>query len=235
MVTCSHVVRQQGATLRVNTTSGGTETLTIPAGDWTHHPDNDDVAAAPIALSAHSDWSVRALEWMAVVGPQDLHRQRMRELNIGVGDEVAMLGRFAFHGGQQRNQPLARFGNIAMMPGERVWDGRGLAVDAYLVEMRSLAGFSGSPVFVLIGAGSYRGDGHGMMPFHQESIGLLGIDTGHKQDARPVLDKASGRPVTPSSEVRLNTGVAIVAPVSKLAELLEHASESPGRAAGAAP
>ncbi len=99
----------------------------------------------------------------------------LNELNAGVGDEVVMIGRFVAHDGRVRNAALARFGNIAMMPGEPVTDGRGMKVEAFLVEMRSLSGFSGSPAFIYMGPGTYRGDGR-MMPFYSETIGLIGID-----------------------------------------------------------
>src|SRR5438445_660680 len=90
-----------------------------------------------------------------------------------VGGTGFLLGWFISHSSKQTNQPLARFGNIAMMPGEKVVDGRGLRVEAYLVEMRSLSGYSGSPVFVYLAPGSYRGEGKGMMPFYQEAIGMI--------------------------------------------------------------
>jgi hypothetical protein len=141
----------------------------------------------------------------------------MTELNVGVGDEVFMLGRFISQDGTQLQAPLARFGNVAMMPGPLVEDGRRLKVEAFLVEMRSLSGFSGSPVFIYIGSGTYRGNGT-MMPFYSETIGLIGIDTGHKT----TVAKVYGGPAENQTElkVRLNTGVAVVAPVWKIEELL---------------
>ncbi len=86
-------------------------------------------------------------------------------------------------------------------------------VDAYLVEMRSLPGFSGSPVFLHIGPASYRGDGT-MTPFYEDDYTLLGIDTGHKLLPSQVRDKTTGRPADVPWRVLQNTGVAIVAPDS---------------------
>jgi hypothetical protein len=213
-----HVVRNGCSTLRINKKDGLVATKELPASAWVDHPDGDDVAAAPI--STPKTWEVRALSW-ADFGPTP---ERLEELNVGIGDDVLMLGRFVGHAGRQRNQPLARFGNIAMMPGERVKDGRGLFVDAYLVEMRSMPGFSGSPVFIVIGAGSYRGTYGGekkMMPFYSETIGLLGIDTGHKPLTHPVLDRDSRTPSSPEQVVQQNSGVAIVAPYYKIRDVLE--------------
>lgn len=69
---------------------------------------------------------------------------------IGPGDDVARLGRFITHDGRQRNKPLARFGNIAMMHdnAEPIEIAPGRHQVGLLVECRSLSAFSGSPVFV---------------------------------------------------------------------------------------
>ena len=186
------------------------------------HSEGDDVAVAMIDFEIPMDWRATALSWTDVAPTA----KRMEELNIGIGDDVLMLGRFAAHTGRQQNEPLARFGNIAMMPGERVKDGRGLMVEAYLVEMRSMPGFSGSPVFVVIGAGSYRGvygaDKQAkMMPFYSETIGLLGIDTGHKPLTQSVLDPITRDPVQPVRVVEQNSAVAIVSPYYKIEEVLD--------------
>jgi hypothetical protein len=215
VITNRHVVHGGGRFLRLNMTAGGTDVLEIPLSSWVDHPDGDDISVAAIQ-AADPGWMITALEWsdLAITQP------RMDELNMGVGDEVFMLGRFISHSGVQQNQPLARFGNIAMMPGDRVLDGRGLRVEAFLVEMRSLAGFSGSPVFVYIAPGSYRGDA-GMMPFYSENIGLMGIDTGHKYLTSSVIDETTGEPVDDNWKVQQNTGIAVVAPVWNIREVLD--------------
>src|SRR5260370_20532817 len=64
---------------------------------------------------------------------------------IGIGDEVVIPGLFLSHLGTLQNQPIARTGNGAAMRGGPVPTSRG-PMDAYLVEMRSVGGISGSPV-----------------------------------------------------------------------------------------
>ncbi len=214
-----HVVGSGCTTLRINTKDGGVEALEVSG--WVDHPDADDVSVAPIFLEEPSEWAVEPLSWEDFCPTPE----RFEELNVGVGDEVLMLGRFSGHSGRQQNQPLARFGDLAMMDGEKVRDGRGMLVDAYLVEMRSLPGFSGSPVFLTIGAGSYPGiygtdQQPKMMPFNSETIGLLGIDTGHKDIVTPVRDKA-GKEAKPALMIQQNSGVAIVAPYYKIKDILE--------------
>ncbi len=195
-------------------TKAGFGLLRFPKAAWVHHPDGDDVAAA--AVDIPDDWQVTALEWESY-GPTPA---RMKELNVGIGDETVMVGRFIGHEGQASNQPVARFGNIALMPGERIIDARGIRVEAYLIEMRSLPGFSGSPVFVYIGPASYRGN-KTMMPFYSETIGLVGIDTGHKQESASIFDKETGKMIPQPWEVRQNSGVAIVAPYWKIKDVLD--------------
>lgn len=219
LVTNIHVVSGGCRTLRVPLTDGDCTAVEIPEHVWTLHPDADDVAAAP--LEFESDWDLQAFPWADVAAS----KARLTELNAGVGDEIVMLGRFVTVQGRHRDQPLARFGNIAMMPGELVTDGRGMRVEAFLVEMRSLSGFSGSPVFVYMGPGTYRGDGR-MMKFFEEAIGLIGIDTGHITNRRPVV-AADGSALEDSGYVEQNTGVAIAAPVWKIADVLENVTGQP--------
>jgi len=220
VVSNSHVVFSGCTTLRINKRDGGVDTATIPAEAWEKHDDGDDVAIAPMG-ELPLEWSIAALQWEDMFPTPE----RLAELNVGLGDDVFMLGRFVGHTGQQQNQPLARFGSLAMMDGERVKDGRGFLVDAYLADMRSLPGFSGSPVFIAIGAGSYRGVSGSekeatMMPFYSETIGLLGIDTGHKMIEHRVLD-CERRKVEPAQYVKQNSGIAIVAPYYKINDVLQ--------------
>ena len=213
LVTNAHVAQSADRVARLTGADGTSEFVPIASSEWVNHRDGDDIAACDVSTTRHP--KVDALCWadFAVSLP------RMAELNVGVGDDVFMLGRFISHGGIQQNQALARFGNIAMMPGEAVLDGRELRVEAFLVEMRSLSGFSGSPVFLYIGPGSYRGNGT-MMPLYSETIGLMGIDTGHKAFTAPVRSRDAGLEEQ-QYEVEMNTGVAIVSPAWKIAELLD--------------
>ena len=60
-----------------------------------------------------------------------------------------------------------------------------------------------------------------MVPFYENPIALLGIDTGHKRVSNPVMDEATGEPSQPRQLVKQNSGVAIVAPYYKIRELIE--------------
>jgi hypothetical protein len=70
--------------------------------------------------------------------------------DIGPGDDVFVVGRFINREGKQKNIPSVRFGNIAQMPGEPLFLDDGKELECFLIEGRSISGFSGSPVFIHI-------------------------------------------------------------------------------------
>jgi hypothetical protein len=104
---------------------------------------------------------------------------KFSDLNIGFGDDVFMVGRFLGHTGKTcRNEPVVRFGNVSLVPRDQlVYEGRNFWVQAFLVEMHPLPGFSGSPAFLHIPAGDYRGPG--IEPSRGNKYILPDIDTGH--------------------------------------------------------
>jgi hypothetical protein len=61
-------------------------------------------------------------------------------LDIGIGDEAFVVGRFINHEGKQRNTPTARTGIISQMPIEPIHI-RGIDQECFLIEARSFGGF----------------------------------------------------------------------------------------------
>jgi hypothetical protein len=86
------------------------------------------------------------------VAPFKLDRKKW-EMDIekiwrpGPGDEVSIVGLYTTHYGQVKNIPIVRIGHIAALPEEQVMTHRGY-MHGYLIEAHSIAGLSGSPVFV---------------------------------------------------------------------------------------
>ena len=74
-----------------------------------------------------------------------------------------------------------------------------------------------------MGPGTFRGDGR-MMPFYTETIGLIGIDTGHKTMHLQIRD-ADGSATGFTAEQ--NTGIVIVSPVWKIGQALSEALGAP--------
>lgn len=107
--------------------------------DWEVHPDSFDVAATPLVLDSEVH-DVSAIPHENFASPE-------RSFNLGLGDEVFMVGRFVDHDGGTTNSPSVRFGNIAVMPTPMKQRGN-VERDSYLIDLHSRTGFSGSPVFV---------------------------------------------------------------------------------------
>ncbi|MDP9383051.1 MAG: hypothetical protein M3Q29_23515 [Chloroflexota bacterium] len=120
--TNSHVIREgKSPVIRLNTKEGKKAVLELAQEDWVHHRDADDVAACPFVLADPDAYGHRFIPQS-----QFLTEGSIRELDVGPGDNVYMVGRFVSHEGHQRNIPIVRFGNISMMPWEPIRHERGI-------------------------------------------------------------------------------------------------------------
>lgn len=221
VVTNSHVIRRAGDTpvVRLNTKDDGIAIHPYRADDWTHHPHGDDLAVAPIALTGAHRFQLLNLERFCIT-PDFLADQK-----IGPGDEVYMVGRFINHEGRQRNTPSVRFGAIAQMNIEPIKsDLTGFMQETFLIEGRSIPGYSGAPVFLYLDKSKPR-PGESGVSLGEWHTGLLGIDWCHLNQEWPVLDKneseaADDDGYTPGYHVVANTGMMGVIPAWKLWDIL---------------
>jgi len=218
VVTNGHVIDSGGQWVRFNI-PGGTYVHHVPPEEWLTFPP-DDFATAPLNLPFH----VRP--YAIPLAGSCVDRDTSQRLRLGQGDEIYMVGRFIGHGGRESNNPVARFGNISLMPSavDPVLDGRRNHVEAYLVEMRSRSGFSGSPVFTFIVERNDRGQipNPTNVSMGGTILALLGIDTGHKVE--PIIVK--GRKGTGEYEetdlfIDYPSDLAIVSPTWKITDRLE--------------
>jgi len=212
VVTNSHVIREgKASAIRVNTRDGGMGIIHSTADGWIHHPDGDDIAILSVNLE-YDEVRAKGIteDWFAT-------KEKIERYKIGPGDEAFMVGRFVNHEGKQKNLPAVRFGNLSMLPYEPVRTGRGLLQEVFLVECRSLPGYSGSPVFLY------------PLPFspirrEMPPPMFLGIDMGHLTDQRRILDaeqwRQGNRVVIDEWVVETNTGMSCVIPAWKVRELL---------------
>jgi hypothetical protein len=213
-VTNRHVVKDSGCTfIRYNTWPDGFDVL--PAeGSWVWDKD-DDIAVAPVELPVWSAYITVDLDHFSVT------HEKLKAYNIGLGDDVFMLGRLIGNEGKGRNMPVLRFGNISRMPSEDepiVIKGR--KQEAYLVEMRSISGHSGSPVFFYV---PYHNIPDGDMKERRGwAIGplLLGIDCAHLTEPSLVLTE-EGHDHPQLLHVKSNSGMAAVIPAWRLMKLLD--------------
>lgn len=208
-VTNAHVVGNGFTCVRLNTLDGGHASVTLQAEDWVLHPDGDDLAIAEIDLPRDS--RIKAILPDSFIDGHDLTM-------FGVGQDVYMIGRYVSHEGRQKNLPTARFGNIAQLPYERVRTVSGLEQQAFLVDMRSRAGYSGAPVFVYRIRPDLDTDPESWVSGFEQR--LLGIDSGHLPAMRRVLSKDQRTPVDPELWTAQNSGMATVIPAWRLTELL---------------
>lgn len=144
IVTCWHVIEKfPNPTVRINLRSGGFDCLETNLARWTQHPEGDDLAVLAMDFEA-GEYRTHSILTSSFVN------EAVGSQPIVPGDQVFMPGRFTSVEGILSNRPSLRFGNIAMMPGEPIADRRGVPRESFLVEHRSLPGYSGSPVFVWI-------------------------------------------------------------------------------------
>lgn len=224
LVTANHVVDSiSGDTIavRMNRKAGGCVTMQHPK--WLRHVHSDpatDIAVFPFGLQGdvldHIGLDISS-EWR--------DQQRREKWRPEVGDEVVAIGLYTSHYGQMRNVPVARIGHVSAMPGEPVRTGFGYA-EAYLVEMRSIAGLSGSPVFV--SAPEIRHE-NGQPQFRKTPMNvLIGVLVGYhlvetKEDQIVVPKFQSGAAVSAGTDApdELHTGFTVVIPIERVAEILD--------------
>ncbi len=215
-VTAKHVatdLKDRAVYFSVNKIGGGVINdgviPVVPA--WVVHPTdpNADVAVIQVVLKVGVvDIAPVPVETFALP-------QRIRELNIGLGDEVHSVGLFSGVPGTESNTPVARFGNISMMSSEQIQTDLGFT-EMYLVEARSIGGMSGSPVFVrpTYGQRIDRNDGSQVLVFSAgKGETLLGMAEGHWDVREEDINKPS---FVHDRKKGVNYGIALVVPAYKI-------------------
>jgi Trypsin-like peptidase domain len=144
LVTAKHCVekaRQAGSFFaRINSKTGSILYQELK-GEWLFNEDDrSDVAVLPFEMPDQAQFAAIPISMLAT-------DEVVREKRIGAGDNVVVTGLFTKRSGKTRNIPVLRAGIISAMPVERERDEE--YREAYLIEMRSTGGLSGSPVFVV--------------------------------------------------------------------------------------
>lgn len=196
--------------LRVNEKNGTASQIKTNTNAWIHHEDpNVDISILPILFGDSADH-------LLYPESEFLTSELIKKYEIDVGDEVIITGLFTHHHGNNKNLPIIRIGNIAAMEGEKI-QVEGFLMDAYLIESRSIGGLSGSPVFTHLGIIRKM---NGQIQHHigEEYHHLLGLICGHydsKTSKNDIFSEDIGE------NIRVNTGIAIVTPISKLVEMFD--------------
>lgn len=218
LVTAKHVLvaaqekyKAEAVTVRVNRVQGDYIDVECPIDQWEYHDEDTSVDAAVIPWSHIPGIDVKLIVYHYAVD-QDI----IRDEGIGIGDELFLTGVFVAHRGKARTLPIVRVGNIARMPEEKIPTKHFGDIEAYLVEVRSIGGLSGSPVFVHLGQARMVKDSFvpGRPRFY-----WLGLMHGHYY--REIPDEGADHIMMNASESHeWNMGIAIVVPATKVLEIL---------------
>lgn len=238
-VTTKHSL-QDIVSIRFNLKNGDSESQYFRLADWELHPATD-VAVLPLELSLdrydinyislhrfakNKDYLVTTV---ATYHPgfslEDLEHelrnpQKEIELRYDTGDEIFTVGLFEGHTGQRLAQPVARFGHIALKPADKervfaeVTPPDLTPIDAFLVELATWRGQSGSPVFL---RPLPHAEGHRASWIHSylEENYLIGMIQGFYPGEQAV--RIDGQEF---SLANLQMGIGIVIPAKDIMEVL---------------
>lgn len=211
---------------RLNRRSGGCDTIPLDMPPVMFDDPAIDVAFIPVSpgfeVYEYTSTPLDRVFWK-------LQREKL-EIDAAPGDEVSVIGLYSSHHGLTRNLPVVRIGRIAALPVEPVITPRGHAF-GYLVELHSILGLSGSPVFQNIFPLRVK---DGVISAIKRTLYFpLGIQVGYhlvesKEDQILVpqhqgdpVDQGAGRPYDPLRSDELRTGFSVVVPFERLLELAE--------------
>jgi hypothetical protein len=225
LVTCQHNVISAGQNslhVRLNRLLGGSiASDEIPPENWIFHPDSKhrfvDVAVVPIHFPTDMFDHVFLKE-------ADFYtREKINELDVGIGDELFYPGLFHHHSGAARNLPIMRTGILSAMPIEPVETARG-PIEAFLMESRSIGGHSGSPVFVnLLAPRNYYSTrpeivaNHPHRDRHYMVLGLLRSYFKAKDESISAVER---------DDLSLNSGISTVIPSWEILETMKQESQA---------
>lgn len=219
LVTAKHVLADPAGGIytrifvRLNKLGGGFDFVPVDLlrqQVFTSGDSSADIAAVPLTLNpAIADAKTVPLEMIA-------NREAFKSLNVAEGSDVFFVGLFASYYGEKRNNPVVRFGKVAMVPEDRISFGSPEKSWLYLIEAQSYGGNSGSPVFVSLGIDR---DPNRLF-IGPPQIVLAGIMKGFFGEQQPVkfqeIETKTG--IVPVS--LLNSGIAAISPAYILHDLL---------------
>ena len=207
VVSNSHVARKT-TVLRVHR-QNEIGYLDVDPAVWVHHPAGDDVAAFRLVVDEPCNVP-------SVPGNGFVTEKIIREYGVRPGMAACMIGRLVDQDRDEQRNPVVRFGHLAMMPGMVKRD-HGAGQLSFLVEMLSLDGYSGSPVFIYEVPYYFPGD----CDLRLRAPYLLGINWGCHRNSERLRSKGSNGWSETSFWLSGNSGFAAVVPSWKISEVLD--------------
>lgn len=181
--------------------------------DWYVDPDDEsaDVAIYKAGIASEADHLVFPISLC-------LNEDIIREMEVGLGDNVFIAGLFKHHFGKSRNVPIVRTGNLSAFDDEKISTKDFGDIDAFLIEARSIGGLSGSPVMLNLGHARSIGGQVKFWNSEDPAFYLMGLIHGHYDSGLADLDSDEG---TGLSTEKVNTGIAIVVPYYTILKVIE--------------
>jgi hypothetical protein len=228
IVTARHVIDEIQGTdeilIRANTHDARAKTIPTERRAWFSPNEKVDIAFHPGRLPPDT------FDILHVSLDNVLNDEAIAKNNINVGEDIFICGMYLSRIGEVRNLPIVRSGIISAMPSEIIRTSYGHH-HVYLIEARSTGGLSGSPVYFQMAPWRFINENLkasvGMLP--QLFMGMvLGIN---KLSYPPELieflppddrDEEEKTDDKRERSVPLNTGIAVVLPVSYIIEALTH-------------
>jgi hypothetical protein len=227
LVTAKHVLRDSQGNdfrrvyVRLNKKEGDAEFVALDLNQngqrvvYTHADPSVDIAVVP-AYPSESIFDFKII-------PEDMlsTKATFDEYNIAEGSDVFFVGLFSTYYGEHKNNPIIRFGRVAMFPDDPLaWvDYQGQPeqhAQLYLVETQSYGGNSGSPVFFSLGADRSPKQGYLL---GSPLLKLAGVMRGRFNDMNPPIGFLQSP--TASTPIALpNIGIAAVTPSYLLHDIL---------------
>ena len=218
LVTAKHVAEKLEACpfiVGFNHKDGSKAEIDADEVKWYYHPTEPNAVDAAVTPFAPTQYNLLDLELV----PEEFFTtpEVIRKACIGIGDEITTVGLFTRFSGKDRNFPIARTGNLAMLPTERIPVKKFDPMEAYLAEGRSIGGLSGSPAWVRQTAYMTLTQGKtNPIPFCGGSdIYFLGLLHGHWDVPEDVMSRAG---VEYAEAV--NMGISIIVPAHKILEII---------------
>ena len=198
--------------LRVNMRHAGSMHLEIPPEMWVCHP-TADVAVLPLALNMHT------FDYLYYPVRNGATAEFIKRHSVTPGEDVFITGLLISHPGKSRVLPIMRVGNIAAFPEDPINLLTGQD-SAYLVEVRSLGGLSGSPAFVHLlpirdHASRHVGTVSGEIGAAGKTF-LMGLVHGFFPTSANDPDRIGEWTQEP-----LNTGISVVVPLERVLDVID--------------
>ena len=208
------------AYFRVNVANGMCEWLKTEA--WGFH-DDERVDIAATRMNWNETHLMGIYDHGAISWNNLLDDEAIAHLKISPGEDLFFPGLFVRYPGEIANLPILRTGTIAAIPKSNQLIATALGVtDAYLAEIKSIGGHSGSPVFVYFDSTKLCFLEQNNLE-HGESYPLLGVVHGHFPLDRSQFTYSEVKANAPTKETfssgsDFHSGIAVIVPAYRIRE-----------------